>query len=80
MTSGVWLTFLYILDYPSWNQNGTWINRGMILRSIRGITIDDDDESIYFADPSADRIVRSKPNLTKGEVVAGGNGRGNKSN
>ncbi|CAF1209025.1 unnamed protein product [Adineta ricciae] len=67
--------------YPSWNQYGISINVGMILRSVKGITIDDDDhETIYFADSSANCIVRRRSNVTKGEVIAGGNGRGNKSN
>ncbi len=44
-----------------------------------GICIDDDG-TIYIADCSNDRIVQWKPNATKGEIVAGGNRKGNRLN
>jgi sugar lactone lactonase YvrE len=45
-----------------------------------GIFIDDDDQTIYIADSWNHRIVKWKCNATKGQIVADGNGKGNKTN
>ncbi|UJR20169.1 hypothetical protein I4U23_023301 [Adineta vaga] len=41
-----------------------------------GITVADDNQNIYIADTLNDRVVKWKPNVTTGEIVAGGNGKG----
>ncbi|CAF1539324.1 unnamed protein product [Adineta ricciae] len=45
----------------------------------KGIDIDDDG-SIYFADAGNDRVIRQRMNTTRSEIVAGGNGFGNRTN
>jgi sugar lactone lactonase YvrE len=68
-----------------WKQNGTTIaggkGKGDQLDQLFypcGIRVDDDDQCIYIADYENDRIVKWKYNETIGQVVAGGNRRGNR--
>ncbi len=67
-----------------WKQNGVTIvggngqgNQLTQLHRPYGIYVDDDDQCIYIADCGNDRIVKWKYNAKIGQVVAGGNGRGN---
>ena len=44
------------------------------------IAIDDDNQSLYIADYENHRIVRWKSGASEGQIIAGGNGRGNQLN
>ena len=57
------------------NQSGDQLNQ---LSGPQGIYVDDDNQSIYIADRRNHRIVRWKYDAKTGEVVAGGNGQGNR--
>ncbi|CAF1313062.1 unnamed protein product, partial [Didymodactylos carnosus] len=66
-----------------WQQNGLTVTRGNgegnginELSNPWGLSVDDDDQTIYIADPSNHRIVEWKLGATSGQVVAGGNGQG----
>jgi sugar lactone lactonase YvrE len=68
-----------------WTQNGKTIAGGNgegdqlnQLSCPQGIYVDDDDQCIYIADCDNHRIVRWKYGAKTGEVVAGGNGQGNR--
>ena len=70
-----------------WEQLGITIaggngqgNRLDQLSYPNGISIGDNDQTIYIADWGSDRIVEWKANATNGQVVANGNQRGNKIN
>ena len=56
------------------NGNGNGLNQ---LSNPWGLYVDD-DQTIYIADCSNDRIVEWKRGATSGQVVAGGNGKGNR--
>ncbi|CAF1274839.1 unnamed protein product [Adineta steineri] len=56
------------------NGNGNNLNQ---IDSPQGIYIDDDKQTIYIADYHSHRIVGWKFGEESGEIVAGGNGRGN---
>ncbi len=67
-----------------WKQNGVTIaggnGRGYQLNQLcgpHGIYVDDDEQCIYVADLWNNRIVAWKYGAKTGQVVAGGNGRGN---
>jgi sugar lactone lactonase YvrE len=86
------LVFLFLLEHSShihpnstWKQNGITIaggngqgNQLNQLSSPYGIDVDDDNQCIYIADWENHRIVEWKYGATKGQVVAGGNGEGNR--
>jgi sugar lactone lactonase YvrE len=74
-----------ITPNSTWKQNGITITVGNgqgkqlnQLYSPYGIYVDDDNQCIYIADCSNDRIVEWKCGATKGQVVAGGNGKGDR--
>ncbi|CAF0847220.1 unnamed protein product [Adineta steineri] len=67
-----------------WKQHGITIaggnGRGNQLNQLdhpRGIYVDDDHQTIYIADCGNHRIVEWKHGANHGQVVAGGNGKGN---
>ena len=73
------------------NCNSTWKQHGIIIAGgnqeghqsnqlyyPHGIYIDDDNKSIYIADCWNHRIVKWKYDAKNGEIVAGGNGEGNR--
>jgi sugar lactone lactonase YvrE len=69
----------------NWRQNGITIaggnGRGSELNQLSspyGIYVDDDGRSMYIADSSNHRIVEWKLGAKNGQVVAGGNGEGNR--
>jgi sugar lactone lactonase YvrE len=69
----------------TWKQNGIKIaggnGRGNQFNQLDhpyGIYVDDDNQCIYIADWGNHRIVEWKCGATKGQVVAGGNGKGNR--
>lgn len=74
-----------INNKTKWIQNGFTIAGGngyedqsnQLYRPY-GIYIDDDDQSIYVADCYNHRIVKWKFGAKKGQIIAGGNGRGNR--
>ncbi len=59
------------------NGNGSALNQ---LSSPCGVYVDDDNQIIYVADTLNHRIVGLKYGETDGQVMAGGNGQGNKIN
>ena len=63
-----------------WQQNGETIAGGNQLLSPHGIYVNHQEKSvyIYIADTHHHRIVKWKFDENKGEIVAGGNGKGNK--
>jgi sugar lactone lactonase YvrE len=68
-----------------WKQDATTVaggnGRGDNLNQFSGCTsiyIDDDDQSIYITDSGNHRIVQWKFDAINGEVVAGGNGQGDR--
>ncbi|CAF1187404.1 unnamed protein product [Rotaria sordida] len=75
----------YVNIKTKWQQHGITIAGGNgqgkqlnQLSSPYGIYIDDDDQCIYIADCDNHRIVEWKYNAEIGQVVAGGNGYGNR--
>ncbi|CAF1545519.1 unnamed protein product, partial [Rotaria sp. Silwood1] len=67
-----------------WEQNGITVAGGNgqgnginQLSNPWSLYVDDDDQTIYVADQNNDRIVEWKLGATSGQVVAGGNGKGN---
>ncbi|CAF1507353.1 unnamed protein product [Adineta steineri] len=58
------------------NGKGNQLNQ---LNSPEGIYVDDDHQTLYIADHSNHRIVEWKYGAQNGQVVAGGNGKGNQS-
>ncbi|CAF1592534.1 unnamed protein product, partial [Didymodactylos carnosus] len=67
-----------------WQQNGLTVAGGNgygnginQLSNPCGLYVDDDDQTGYIADASNHRIVEWKWGATSGQVVAGGNGKGN---
>jgi sugar lactone lactonase YvrE len=78
-------SFSYINHNTTWRQDGITIAGGNQqgdqlnqLSSSGGIYVDDDNQCIYIADYSNHRIVKWKRDAKNGEVVAGGNGKGNR--
>jgi sugar lactone lactonase YvrE len=76
---------LHIPPNTTWKQNGTTIaggngkpNQLNQLNHPVGIYVDDNNQYIYFADRDNHRIVEWKCDATEGQVVAGGNGQGNR--
>ncbi|CAF0895433.1 unnamed protein product [Adineta steineri] len=74
-----------ILNTTKWKQNGATIaggnkegSQGNQLSYPDGIYIDDDDRKIYIADSSSHRVVKWKSGANHGQIVAGGNGWGNR--
>ncbi|CAF3684268.1 unnamed protein product, partial [Adineta steineri] len=70
-----------------WKQHGITVAGGNVqgnqlnqLDLPCGIYVDDDHQTIYVADYANDRIVEWKYGAKNGQVVAGGNGKGNRSN
>ena len=63
------------------NSTIWWSGRGAALNQLRHpFDLDiDDDGSLFIVDTGNHRIVRWKPNATQGEIIAGGNGRGDRS-
>jgi sugar lactone lactonase YvrE len=86
------LVFLSLSEHSSHiHPNSTWKQNGMTiagangkgnqlnqLSSPHGIYVDDDNQRIYIADSANHRIVEWKFGATIGDVVAGGNGSGNR--
>jgi sugar lactone lactonase YvrE len=77
--------YLYITPNSTWEQNGITIAGGNEqgnqldqLCNPNGIYIDDDNQCIYIADCDNHRIVEWKCGAMEGQVVAGGNGSGNR--
>ncbi|CAF3936046.1 unnamed protein product, partial [Adineta steineri] len=76
----------FVIDSNTkWKQNASTVagghgkgNRTNQLDQPQSIYVDDDNESIYISDYKNHRIVRWGFNSTHGEVVAGGNGTGNR--
>jgi sugar lactone lactonase YvrE len=75
----------HIPPNSTWKQNGTTIAGGNEygnelnqLCGPQGIHVDDDNQCIYIADSANHRIVEWKRGATKGKVVAGGNGQGDR--
>ncbi|CAF1364735.1 unnamed protein product, partial [Rotaria sordida] len=69
----------------TWSPNGTTVagdseqgNRLNQLNSPQGICVDNEDQVVYIADWCNHRIMKWKFDLTNGEIVAGGNGAGNR--
>ncbi|CAF4151212.1 unnamed protein product [Rotaria sp. Silwood2] len=69
----------------TWSPNGITIaggseqgNRLNQLNSPQGICVDNEDQGIYIADWFNHRIMKWKFDATSGEIVAGGNGAGNR--
>ncbi|CAF0872445.1 unnamed protein product [Rotaria sordida] len=69
----------------TWSPNGTTVagdseqgNRLNQLNSPQGICVDNEDQVVYIADWCNHRIMKWKFDLTDGEIVAGGNGAGNR--
>ncbi|CAF1677699.1 unnamed protein product, partial [Adineta ricciae] len=67
-----------------WTQNGVTIAGGNQfgnalnqLYDPTGISIDDDNQTIYIADSGNDRVLQWKVGEKQGRIIAGGNGRGN---
>ncbi|CAF1428995.1 unnamed protein product [Adineta steineri] len=58
-------------------QNGITLVEGNQLYDPTGISIDDDTQTIYIADSGNDRIIKWKFDEKQGQIIAGGNGRGN---
>jgi sugar lactone lactonase YvrE len=85
--------FIFIftqLDISNININSKWIQIGITvagghgfrsalneLSHSEGLFIDD-DQTIYVADTDNDRVVKWKSDATYGQIVAGGNGKGNR--
>ncbi|CAF1232082.1 unnamed protein product [Adineta steineri] len=74
-------------NYRKWNLNFSIVAGGNgygnnlnQVNSPQGIYIDDDKQTIYIADYHSHRIVGWKFGEKSGEIVAGGNGQGNKLN
>ncbi len=68
-----------------WKQNGITIAGGKgegnglnQLNRPSGLYIDNEDQTVYIADTRNHRILEWKPGATSGQVVAGGNGSGNR--
>ena len=85
------ILFLFLESSPFIHNTSTWKQDGIIvaggnqdgdqlnqLSGPQGIYVDDDNQSIYIADHFNNRIVRWKYDAKTGEVVAGGNGKGNR--
>ena len=77
----------HITNTTKWKPNGVTIaggngqgNQSNQLYFPQGIYVDDDGQCIYIADHQNHRIVAWKYGAKTGEVVAGGNGRGNQMN
>jgi DNA-binding beta-propeller fold protein YncE len=75
------------------HQNTKWIQSGVTVAGGNGqgnklnqlfqpqsIYVNDDDQSIYVGDYGNQRVVEWKRGATNGQIVAGGNGKGNKPN
>ncbi|CAF0769546.1 unnamed protein product [Adineta steineri] len=80
------LIFNHIDINTKWKQHGITIaggnGQGNQLNQLHwptGIYVDDDHQTIYIADWMNDRIVEWKYGAKQGQVVAGGNGKGNRS-
>ena len=76
----------YIPNDSKWNQNGLTIaggnGRGTELNQLSsafGMRIDD-EETLYIADQSNNRIIKWQKNATHGLIAAGGNGAGDQDN
>jgi sugar lactone lactonase YvrE len=91
LTSNFLFSFLeQIISSPisintKWKQNGVTVaggnGAGNQLNQLcypHGFYVDDDDQCIYIADYSNHRIVEWKSGAKMGQVVAGGNGEGNR--
>ena len=57
------------------NGGGEELNQ---LLTPRGVYVDNDDHTVYIPDYNNHRVMAWKPNESNGQVVAGGNGRGNR--
>ncbi|CAF0992313.1 unnamed protein product [Adineta steineri] len=82
-TSKQILPSVIINNNTKWKQNAITVaggnGQGHELNQLNapyGIYVDNDDQSIYIADSSNDRIVRWEFDAKNGEIVAGGNGPG----
>ncbi|CAF4083879.1 unnamed protein product, partial [Adineta steineri] len=87
MTSEQLIPPVFINNNTKWKQNAVTVagghGRGNQLNQLDmpfGIYVDNDDDSIYIADTENHRIVKWEFGADKGEIVAGGNGKGNKIN
>ncbi|CAF1128426.1 unnamed protein product [Adineta steineri] len=87
MTSERLIPPIFINNNTKWKQNAVTVagghGRGNQLNQLNlpfGIYVDSDDDSIYIADTENHRIVKWEFGADKGEIVAGGNGKGNKIN
>ncbi|CAF1200122.1 unnamed protein product [Adineta steineri] len=79
-------SFIHINMNTKWKQHGITIAGGNRLSNQlnqlfqpQGIYVDDDDQTIYIADSGHHRIVEWKYGAKRGEVVAGGNEEGDRS-
>ncbi len=77
----------HITNTTKWKQNGITIaggnakgNQSNQLHWPQGIYVGDDEQCIYVADYSNHRITAWKYGAKTGQVVAGGNGQGNRMN
>ncbi len=82
---GQFLSSTYINISTKWRQNGITVaggnGQGNQLNQLYqpcGIYVDDDDQCIYIADAANHRIIQWSFGATKGQVVAGGNGKGDR--
>ena len=76
-----------ITNNTQWKQHGITVAGGNgdggelnQLWNPFGLSIDNERQSIYIADPGNNRIVEWKLNIKSGQVIAGGNGGGNQMN
>lgn len=73
------------LDIP-WKPSASTVVGGNLgerldrLASPHGFCLDENDQAVYIADTDNDRIIKWRFNERSGRVVAGGNGRGNRTN
>ena len=61
-----------------WKQNGVIVAGGNQLFHPRGIYIDHQQQAVYIADQHNNRIIKWRFGADHGQIVAGGNGKGNR--
>ena len=81
----IFLVVLPIIDNRKWSMQGEAVagghGQGSAFNQLHfpfGLDIDDDDGSVFIADTDNHRIVRWEPGARQGEIIAGGNGRGSR--
>lgn len=76
---------LYFYVDSKWEQQGSTVAGGSKGKRLEQLDLPfsicvDDDKTIYIADCGNQRIIEWKSNAFNGRIVAGGNGKGNKTN